>query len=346
MSLRIGIVGTGHMAQTFALALETVDGLSLAGFASRDAARARDIAGQRGGEVYADTDALLADPTIDAVYVAHENAGHAAVALAALEAGKAVLCEKPCGITTAEVQALAEAAARYGRLFMEAIPTPFLPAVSQALKAAQDGTIGEPRHLAASFGYPANELSHPGCFAQHGGGVLLDRSIYLIALALIALGPARLAHAHIVRDSKGVDVEASLMLAHDNGATSMLSASLRSELDNRLHIAGTGGYAAVDAPLLAGERGSLVTTAAPGRPPAPGAGLGDKLRRSGLLRRGAAVARSIRQSHLSYGGSLYAGEIVHFRDLLRSGAKQSPILPPSFSVSVHALLDEARSSAP
>lgn len=344
--IRLAILGTGYMAQTFAISMRSVEGMALAGFASRDIERAKTMGTYYGaGASYAGLAEILADPAVDALYIGNDNAGHAVAAIAALEAGKAVLCEKPSGISAAEARAITEATARTGKLFMEAIPTPFLPAVSTVLEAARTGHLGELRRFTADFGYVASPQSHPGCYLPAGGGVLLDRGIYLITLALMAMGPVSDVQAEIVRTADGIDVEAWITLVHKGGATSALGASLSCELSNRLCLSGTKGMATVEAPLLAAERYGISSSGAPERPVPSQGGFMSRLKQKPMLRRALAVARAARAPQASYGDSLYRGEIEHFRDLLRAGATTSPILPPSLSVAALEIIDRARASA-
>ncbi|MBO9671172.1 MAG: Gfo/Idh/MocA family oxidoreductase [Sphingobium sp.] len=344
--IRIAILGTGHMAQTFAIALASIDGVTLAGFCSRDIERAKAMATYHGAPAsYGGIDEILADPAVDALYIANDNAGHAAAAIAALEAGKAVLCEKPCGIDAAEAAAIAKTAARTGQLFMEAIPTPFIPAVAAILETARKGDLGQIRRFAADFGYVASPQSHPGCFSPIGGGVLLDRGIYLATLALLVMGPAIKVQAEILKAADGIDVEAWINLTHEGGATSVLGTSLTCELPNRLDISGTSGSAWVEAPLLAAERYGISHHGLPQRAQPSRGGFVSRLKQKPTLRRALSVLRAARSPQLSYGHSLYRGEIEHFRDLLRSGATESPVLPASLSVAAMTILDQARASA-
>jgi len=344
--VRFGILGTGHMAQSFASALRTIDGVGLAGFCSRDVERAKSFSTYFSAPTHFATLAdLLADPAVDALYIANDSASHAQSAIAGLEAGKAVLCEKPCGINAAEARAIAAAADRTGKLFMEAVPTPFLPAVAHVLDAARSGELGALRRFTGNFGYPASPQSHPACFAAAGGGVLLDRAIYPVTLALLAMGPVRDVRAIITHDAEGVAVEAWITLLHDSGATSSLGASFLSELDNRLSIAGTKGSALVEGPLLAAERFSITQHGAPTRASPQSSGLAARLKRKPILRRTMAIARMARLPYRSYGSSIYAGEITHFRDLMRAGERTSPLLPPALSVAALDILDQAKANA-
>lgn len=344
--VRFGILGTGHMAQAFAAALKTVDGVVLAGFCSRDIERAKSFSTYFGAPAHFATLAdLLADPAVDVLYVANDSANHAESAIAGLDAGKAVLCEKPCGIDAAQARDIAATAERTGGLFMEAIPTPFLPAVTQVVEAALSGELGELRRFSANFGYLASPQSHPACFAAMGGGVLLDRAIYTVTLALLAMGPVRDVRAIVTHDAQGVAVEAWLTLLHENGGTSSLGASFLSELDNRLSIAGTTGSAFVEGPLLAAERFTITSHSAPTRAAPETGGLLTRLKRKPILRRAMAIARAARMPSRSYGASIYADEIAHFRDLVREGKRASPLLPPALSVAALEILDRVKAQA-
>lgn len=340
--IRMVIVGTGYIGQSMAAAISNVPGLHVSGICSRDGDRARAIAHSLG--IARSYDALvdvLADANVDAIYIANETAAHAATAIAALSAGKAVLCEKPCAVDSIEAETIVSVARRTGRLFMEAIATPFIPAVRAALDEAGSGRLGDVRHLTVEFGYPTTRTSHPGCYAASGGGVLLDRAIYAVALARLALGPVSSVQSHVVREADGIDIEASLLLGHAEGGCSQLSASLTSMLGNAMTISCTKGAVKVRAPLLAAEQLLVRQTATPQRPVAS-TGIRKLLKENSLVRRAGSLLRVPRSKHLSYGYSPYAHELAHFRDLCLSGAIESPVLPMNLSLEVMRILDAAR----
>lgn len=346
--LRFAILGTGAMAGTMLAALRAAPGVTVAGVGSRTPARAANTAAAWGlARIYADAEEIAADPAIDAVYIATDPAAHAEAALTLLAAGKAVLCEKPCATSPADVRRIADAAAASGALFMEAIATPFLPAVAEALARAGDGTLGAATSLTAEFGYPITPQSNPLCFASDGGGVLLDRAIYLVALARLALGPIAEVQATLVRDAAGIDVHAGLLLRHAGGATAQLAASFTALLGNAATIGCARGGIDLRAPLLACEH-LRVTHVEPAtaRTAAPAGGLKDKLKASPRLRRAAALASLRQERHLPYGASPYAPELDHFCALVRAGATESPVLPPSLSLEIHEALARARGGAP
>jgi len=336
-TLRLGVIGTGQMAQTMVAAMRHVPGVQVVAIASRDTARAQTVAATLGiARHHGSTNALLADPEIDAVYIANENRFHAEATIAALEAGKAVLCEKPFAASVAEGEAVREAAAKSGRLFMEAVTTPFLPAVARALQVAGSGDIGAIRHFAADFGYPTTPQTHAAAW-RADGGVLLDRAIYPITLARLAMGPIRDAKAQIVRNADGLDTDAALLLRHDDGKVSLLAASLTSLLANTMTIAGARGSVVVDAPLLAAE--TVRVTRAEPRPTASGSG--GRLKQIGLLRRARGMLQGLKVPHIDYGASPYVHVMAHFRDLYRSRATASPLLPINLSLEVLTVIERA-----
>ena len=102
---RVGIVGTGWMAETHTEALRRL-GIDVAGVAGRTPARAREVAGRLGlATAYDSVEALVKDDSLAAVHVTSPNDVHAEQAAAALRAGRHVVCEKPLGVTVAETAA-------------------------------------------------------------------------------------------------------------------------------------------------------------------------------------------------------------------------------------------------
>lgn len=340
--IRVGVVGTGYIAHTMVAAIGHVPGLRVVGICSASADRAGSVAKALGiATAFTGVDALLADPAVDMVYIANATAEHATVAIRALEAGKAVLSEKPFAIDSAEAQQVVAAARRTGMLFMEAVATPFLPAVHNALADVASGRLGAARQLSASFGYPTTPASHPGCYAAVGGGVLLDRAVYLVTLARLALGPVVDVRAQITRDGNGVDTEAALLLTHANGATAQLTASLTAMLGNMMTIACERGAVTVAAPLLSAEKIAVETVGPPSRPTGA-SGMRDRVKARPMFRRLAGIARLRKMGFASFGASPYVPELIHFRDLYRAGAIESPVLPVDVSLDVMRILDAAR----
>lgn len=277
-----------------------------------------------------------AEDAAEAVYIAGRNRDHAARSLAALESGKAVLCEKPFAMTVGEAEEIVALSRQKGLLYMEAVPTPFLPAVAAALEAARSGRLGTLHTLEASFGYPISRQSHPRLF-QADGGVLADRAVYPLMLALIALGSVERSEATVERDGQGIDVAARFILHHAGGARSDLAVSLGTLLDNSLRIEGDAAAVEVPPPLLGAQRFSVVP---PGRS-APSRRW-RRLRQNPLVRRLCDIAGRVGGSYLPHAGAIHVHAVEHFSALFRAGAVESPVVTHERMLTVARLIEEAR----
>ena len=273
----------------------------------------------------------------EALYIASRNRDHAARAIAALEAGRAVLCEKPFALSVAEAERVVAASKRTGRLLMEAVATPFLPAVSAALEAAGSGRLGKLRRLEASFGYPVRRADHPRLF-EADGGVLADRAVYPLMLALIGLGPVTAVRAAVDRDDGGVDVAARFTLDHEGGGRSELAVSFAARLDNALLIEGDAAMVEVAPPLLTAQRLRIAP-----HPRKPASSLWRRTRQGPLIRRLADASSRVIGEWRPYGVSPYLPEIEHFTALFRAGAIESPIVGHERMLAVARLIEQARS---
>ena len=344
---RLGIVGTGAMAATMMECLALEPRVEVTAIASTDPARAREFASRFGvREAHAGLGELLARSDVDAVYIATATRDHAEHAIAALSAGKAVLCEKPFALDAAQGRRVIEAAAKHRTLFMEAQWTPALPAYRELLRMAREHVLGEPVQLHSEFGIALDPGSHPRLFEGEGAGVLLDFGVYPIVLALQLLGPVRSATAVIRRNSAGTDVHASLQLAHEQGGQSQLAASLVAALPNRTSLGCTQGRIELDSPVMGAERLHTRRT-----PPAAGGqadagGLKQALRRQRWLRRAKAALSSRGASEHPFGANRYAPQLSHFIGLLDAGALQSDLMPHATSLAVLQVIDTARALDP
>lgn len=274
----------------------------------------------------------------EAIYIANRNRDHVDATLAALEEGKAVLCEKPAAMSVAGMAEMIAVSQRKRLLYMEAVATPFLPAVGAALAVAGSGRLGALRRVEASFGYPVTHAAFPRLF-EGDGGVLADRAIYPLMLALLALGPARLADVRVQRDGRGIDVAARLRLDHDGGAISDLAVSLGERLDNSLWIEGEAGTVEVAPPLLAAQR-IVITRAGQAAPSA----IWRRSRQNPVIRRIADLrARGTAGWH-PHGGSPWQHQVAHFTALYRTGAIESPVVSHDRMLAAARLIEEARTA--
>lgn len=182
--IRFGILGAGNIAHRFAASLAKVEGAELVAASRRTAGKAAaflaEVPCASGARAYGDHEALLADPEVDAIYLALPHDLHHAWALRALDAGKAVLCEKPAMLSEAEAAEVTAAARERGLLFMEAMKTRFVPLHPHVVDAV--GALGPVARVHASLcndalaSYRTRDTYILG--GGPGSGVLLDCGIY------------------------------------------------------------------------------------------------------------------------------------------------------------------------
>lgn len=190
MSVRFGIIGLGGIARRFAGVVRTVDGVRLLAVASSSLERAREFAGEYGADrFYEGYGQLLADKEVDAVYVAQTHEQHYDLIKLCLEAGKAVLCEKPMVLTEKEAIEVAEMAREKGLLLMEGMWARFLPTYEKAKEWIAEGKIGKLHMIRVSFCVrvpydPKSRLFN----VDTAGGSLYDLGVYPIEFATGFLG--------------------------------------------------------------------------------------------------------------------------------------------------------------
>jgi predicted dehydrogenase len=192
---------------------------------------------------------LLRRTDVDAVYIPLPNDGHKRWILAALEAGKHVLCEKPLTMKPADTDEVYAAAGSAGRVLSEAYMWPHHPRSTVVLDVARS-ELGELRFSRGTFGFT---LDRPGDhrFDERGGGALFDVGIYCLgpAVMLAPREPVRVAGA-AVRNEHGVDVSFSGWVDVGEGLTATAEASFQSTNRRSIDLVGTAGSLIV-APDLA-----------------------------------------------------------------------------------------------
>lgn len=232
--IRWGIIATGNIAAKFAEACTYESKHSgksvLSAVASRDSGKAASFAAKWViPRSYGSYEALFADPDIDAVYIATPHNLHASLSIAALEAGKAVLCEKPVSLTCAEFRPVIETALRTNCFFMEAMWMKFNPTFRHVLSWVSSGKIGKPKFLRADFFLsapfdPTSRLYDPAL----GGGALLDVGIYPVTFAVMMAGRQKpdQVSSLIDRGSTGVDFRNKSRFVWESGFTADLSSAI------------------------------------------------------------------------------------------------------------------------
>lgn len=156
--VNIGIIGCGKIAQVRHIPEYAANPQAkLAAYYDLNAARAAELAKKYGGKAYASVDELLADPTIDAVSVCTSNVTHAEITIAALKAGKHVLCEKPMATTLADCEAMVQTARETGRKLMIGQNQRLAKAHVRARELIAAGLIGEIVGFRTTFGHGGPE---------------------------------------------------------------------------------------------------------------------------------------------------------------------------------------------
>jgi predicted dehydrogenase len=221
-SVGFGFVGAGGIAQrALGPAVHTATGAHLQAAASRDPARAAAL-GPAGG-TYDSYEALLADPGVEVVYVALNNDFHKPWTLAALAAGKHVLCEKPLGLDPDEVAEMTTAAAAAGKVLVEAFWYRWHPRTRRLEELLAQGALGPLQSVEADFSFAGARDGDPATAYRldpaRGGGALYDVGCYALSAAHTALGPwLTLEDATQETGPTGVDLATHAQLRAPSGA--------------------------------------------------------------------------------------------------------------------------------
>ena len=242
MSLRIGVLGASRIADLAIVGPARQLGHRLVAVAARDRGRAELFAEKHGVErVLGSYAEVIADPEVNAVYNPLANSLHAPWNLAAIEAGKPVLTEKPFARNRFEAQQVAEAAQAAGVTVMEGFHYLFHPVMRRALEIAADGTIGDMHHAEVRMAMPAPDASDPRWSFEMAGGALMDLGCYGLHI-MRRLGHPSIIRAHANERTAGVDEWCDVELGFPGGATG-LSANTMAAPDHSftLRIVGTKG---------------------------------------------------------------------------------------------------------
>jgi predicted dehydrogenase len=254
--IRWGVLSTAKIGREKVIpATQRSETGTVTAIASRELARAKEVAQKLGIEkAYGSYDELLADPDVDAIYNPLPNHLHVPLSIAAIAAGKHVLCEKPIGLSAAESEKLVAAAAAAPKLkVMEAFMYRFHPQWQAARQLAREGRIGRLRTIHTAFSYfnddPANIRNQ---VEIGGGGGLMDIGCYPISLSRFIFDeePTRVL-GHIEMDpTMQVDRLASGLLEFGDG-TSTFTVGTQLVPYQRVNIFGTSGRVEIEIPFNA-----------------------------------------------------------------------------------------------
>jgi predicted dehydrogenase len=189
-TLRWGVLGAANIARKQVIpAIQASNNGRVVGIASRDKGRAEQLAQEASiGQVFDDYAALLASDEIDAVYIPLPNSEHRQWTIAAAEAGKHILCEKPLALTAAEAEEMVAAAERRGVQLSEAFMYRHHPLVHTVLEMLHQGVIGELRLVRSTFTFSLADDANIRLSAPLGGGALMDVGCYGVNVARLMTG--------------------------------------------------------------------------------------------------------------------------------------------------------------
>ena len=225
MTVRWGVLGAGAICERAMLRAFTVaNDAECVAIASRSADRAAALASSHGiATVHPTYEALLADDAIDAVYVGLHNAAHLPLTLAALAAGKHVLCEKPLALSVAEVDEMTAAATAADRLLVEASWYRWHPRIKLAERLLHElAFLGPVEYVFAGFTFPGVPEGNYRLDPALGGGALYDIGCYVASAAVWAFGTEpREVTAKADIGPTGVDLTTTLTVRFDGGSADL-----------------------------------------------------------------------------------------------------------------------------
>jgi predicted dehydrogenase len=241
--LRIGILGAAKIARAFIAGVAPSSMVKVAGVASREAGKAEAFANEYSlPKHYGSYDAMLGDPSIDAVYNPLPNSLHAEWSIHAVQAGKHVLCEKPLAMSGQEARAMFDAAKRRGVHLVEAYPYLAQAQTQKARELVTSGAVGRLQLIRASFGVQFTDVTNIRLKPDLGGGSLMDAGSYPVSLvrALAGERPTRV-HAVARWTETGVDKTLAATLEYESGLIAQITSSFATGYHRHAQVAGDAG---------------------------------------------------------------------------------------------------------
>lgn len=251
--MKFGIIGTGTIAGFHAKAIKAMQGSELLGVANRNAESAQALAHEYSTHAYASIDAMLADPALEIISIATPSGAHLDPALAAIQAGKHVVIEKPLEINTARIDQMIAAAQTKGVTLAAILNRRFHPGMDVFKQAADAKRFGQLTSASAYVKWYRDQAYYDsaawrGTWALDGGGALMNQSIHTIDALLYLAGPVKSVQANVAclaHNNIEVEDSAVAMIEFENGARGVIEGSTcnwsKSGHPARVQLAGTEG---------------------------------------------------------------------------------------------------------
>ena len=255
--IRIGLLGASRIARDAVIRpAADIEGIEVVSIAARSSQRAREYADFHSiAAVEPDYAALVASAKVDLVYNGLPPSEHMSWTIAALQAGKHVLCEKPFAMNADEAKAMVGAAVESGRVLIEAFHYRFHPLFGRVLQIIESNAIGPVQRVDCDFNVPIpyrpGELRYE---KKLGGGAMMDLGCYPVHWARSVIGgEPKVVAAATEQHESGVDVCTEAELEFPGGVSATvncsMSESLPQKLDAELRVTGENGRLKVMNPL-------------------------------------------------------------------------------------------------
>ena len=318
-TIKLGVIGSGWMADMFCTEGKNVKNVNIAAVFSRNPQRAAAFAQKHGIPAFtADLDELLAGD-LDAVYIAATNDRHCALTLRALRSRKAVLLEKPFALNSDETLLIIKEAAARGVLVMEAMWLRFFPSVLAMKRLADDGMIGNLRSVTVPCSLLLDRQKNARVFDPRlGGGVLADIGVYALSFVQMLAGhkPVLVRNRAALDRETGVDLRDDILLKYNSGFEARITVSGEEELPPLLEVVGSRGSLICEEGLFSGK---FAVRTPEGR-----------------------FDYNFAAERFRY---YYAYELEHFARCLLEGRRESYIVPLRDTLHVMQILDACRRMA-
>jgi predicted dehydrogenase len=241
-SIRWGLLGAGWIAtRALAPAMHAANDTIVQAVASRDAKRSEALNPVTIHESY---EALINDPLVDAVYISLPNHLHCKWTVAALNAGKHVLCEKPFAMNTAEVEIMIQAARDNDRLLVEAVWSRWHPRMIRMVDYVKAGNIGDIVSIESSFTFPASIDDNYRAVPAMGGGALFDIGVYPLHAITALVGdnaPVEIEKREVNIGPTGIDLTTTWQMRFNGSITAHGLASFEMPENQSLIVRGEKG---------------------------------------------------------------------------------------------------------
>lgn len=253
--MKFGIIGTGSISNIHAQAIAAMDGSSLHAVFNHNPNSAKKFAGIYGAKTVSDFDEFLADPELEIVTIATPSGAHFDPAIAALKAGKHVICEKPLEITTARIDAMMSVATAQKRVLAAILNRRFNPAMDAIKQASVQQRFGCLTSASCYFKWFRNQAYYDsaawrGTWALDGGGALMNQGIHSVDALLYLAGPVKSVQANtacLAHERIEVEDTVVALLEFENGARGVIEGSTccwsKTGHPARIQLCGTEGSA-------------------------------------------------------------------------------------------------------